>query len=161
MKNDPPSTPKTLLPKPRGHFLAANPMDLKKLEERIRKAQEKLFLDGAIGDLSFLQSPSTVNSIPVITSPYVKEGTAFLIPEMPKLQPLRPKPKLIYGILCPDGEIRTRKGFLYKMDRFTWVEESDLPWLLGLRIMKEIKPPSYGVPPFIVNRRMAILASKF
>ena len=86
---------------------------------------------------------STVNNIPVVTSPYMERGKAIVLKPQPAFltEGVRVEYQHQYGIKCPDGKIRPRKGFTYRLDRFTILEESDLPWLLHLGILQEIKPP--------------------
>ena len=49
-------------------------------------------------------------------------------------------------VICPDGTVVDQAFFSYRWDRFTTLEASDLPWLLGLELCKlEMGPVFYLV----------------
>lgn len=62
--------------------------------------------------------------------------------DRPWMSPIRtsrsiPKTQSTGRVIAPDGSTQERQWFKWKQDRFTTLEASDLPWLIGLGIVKE------------------------
>ena len=52
-------------------------------------------------------------------------------------EPCIPETRKTGKIQAPDGTVHKREGFCWRQDDFTTLEESDLPWLMGLGICRE------------------------